>query len=117
MSSKTEIVIFLSISTIPTIIGMKDTIRHRPPELVTKQTFAPLIDCSVRTVDRMISAKIIPAIKVPSIPDKFQKCHGRVLIPVADALAALNRFRINAIGEPAAPIQPPKKRRAGRIAG
>ena len=68
-------------------------------QLGTKRTFADVIDQSTRTVDRYIEANLIPFYKLPAVTGKDGKQHGRVLIPIADALAALGKFRVAALGE------------------
>lgn len=85
-----------------------------PAHLVTKQVFGSAISSSTRTVDRLIAAKLIPVIKLPTAPGRDGKLHGRCLIPFADAMTALSKFRVNAIGESVTGT-PHRKRPAGRI--
>ena len=84
------------------------------PQLVTKRFFGAAISSSVRSVDRLIASHVIPVVKLPTAPGRDGKLHGRCLIPFSDALAALSKFRINAIGEPAAittTTPPPTRKR------
>ena len=91
---------------------MKHTLQTQlPPIAVRKATFANAINTSTRTVERWIDANIIPSIKLPSSPDSKGRLHGTVLIPLHDAIAALNLFRTGSIGEATIPA----KRRMTRV--
>lgn len=96
---------------------MNPTLKNQiPPVAVRKAAFAAAIGLSTRSVDRYLAAGILPQIKLPSPVGKDGKSHGSVLIPLDDALAALNRFRLDALGEVTQPDPRPAKRRAGRMA-